>query len=154
MKKTIAICVAVVAVFAAFQMGRSIAAGGLKSYEAVLNTGQQIPPTTADPVPTGAGLGVAHFSFNPGTRQICLNMTVTGWTGTISAAHIHPGRAGTNGGILITFTPETDGVWRNDCGDRVMTKSEVEQLNKGQMYINVHTQPTFGPGELRGQIFK
>jgi hypothetical protein len=154
MKKTIAVVVAVVisgALMIGFFVGRSTAAGGIKSYFAVLNTGQQGGPESN----VGDGLGVAQFSFDPGSRQICTNMTVTGLDGgTIDQAHIHgPARAGTNAIILVTLNHPDSGVWQNDCGDRSLTKTEVEHLNQGRLYVNVHTS-TFTGGEVRGQIFK
>jgi hypothetical protein len=123
----------------------------------VLNTGQQIPPGT-DPAPEGAGIGTAQFTLHS-DGTICTNMTVNGWTGTLNNAHIHSGKVGENGPPVIQLDVDgntaTLGVWRKDCGDGVdkLTNAEIELLNKERLYVNVHTT-TFGPGELRGQIFK
>lgn len=134
-------------------MGRSTAAGGVKSYYAVLNTGQE---TASSPEPSGAGIGVAQLTLNT-DKTLCVNMTVTGLSSSVTAAHVHSGGAGSSGPPIVTLTNGNmgPGVWKGDCGSVLdpLTKAEVELLNKEQLYLNIHTTSHPG-GEVRGQIHK
>jgi hypothetical protein len=146
-----------------FSIGRSTAAGGPKSYFAVLNVGQQ---ETQALQPSTSATGVAHFVLHP-DRTFCTNMTVTvgALSSTMTNAHIHGiAGPGSSGPPIIQLDIDgnlADGVWRNDCGTKPgdpetigkLTEAQIEALNRGKLYVNVHTT-NHTPGEIRGQIYK
>lgn len=83
-------------------------------------------------------------------------------------AHIHNGRAGINGGVMVNLyvapRPATDsnftGVLVNDT--ITVVDSALAHIRDGTAYVNVHTKgPTgadgsggHGGGEVRGQLFR
>ncbi len=74
---------------------------------------------------------------------------------TLTAAHIHSGTMGTNGGVLFDIAPFTSPTYITETyswsGDVMLNVTQTQQLLSGGMYFNVHT--TDNPsGELRGQV--
>jgi hypothetical protein len=72
----------------------------------------------------------------------------------ITAAHIHLGPVGVNGGIVFTLFDGT-GTFDPDnpiSGSVTLTDANVLDLVGGDYYVNVHTQHAPG-GEIRGQIW-
>jgi hypothetical protein len=75
-------------------------------------------------------------------------VTTTGMDGT--AAHIHGGAAGKNGGVLVPMQKMGDGKWGFAPGAK-MTEDQLKQYKAGDTYVNVHTAANPG-GEIRGQL--
>jgi hypothetical protein len=75
-------------------------------------------------------------------------VTVDGFTPT--AAHIHRGKAGANGPVVITLTktgPNTFAV-----PDRTfVSDSDLLAYNDNELYVNVHSEKNPN-GEVRGQL--
>lgn len=67
-----------------------------------------------------------------------------------SMAHIHHGKIGTNGPVIITLTSISDDVWRVPDGSR-LNEAEYRAYLGGELYVNVHSEKYQG-GELRGQL--
>jgi hypothetical protein len=114
-------------------------------FVAYLNGAQENPPVTT----TGQGLGAFVWSAE-GLRYWA---TVTGLSGTISAAHFHNAAAGTNGGVVRALTFEnntTSGVW-TATDTQPLTATLINSLWQGNLYVNVHTAQNPG-GEIRGQV--
>ncbi|MCO7201829.1 CHRD domain-containing protein [Pseudoalteromonas sp. OANN1] len=77
---------------------------------------------------------------------------VTNGVEDATAAHIHTGRIGMNGDVLVGLEQSTDdmNVWMTP--DNTMVNAEIfAVLASGGHYVNVHT-PANASGELRGQI--
>ncbi len=115
-------------------------------FAASLNGAQENPPTAA------GELGSAVLTLTPvGLRY---DITVSGLTGAITAAHFHRAPAGSNGGvvkdILADFAGGTtaSGVWLFSEG---LNPSLVNELLNQGLYLNVHTAANPG-GEIRGQV--
>ncbi|MEO5572437.1 MAG: CHRD domain-containing protein [Bacteroidia bacterium] len=111
-----------------------------------MNGAQEVPAVITNAV------GVTAFSLNATRDTMCVNMTVTGLSGTITGAHIHAGTTGVNGPVLFDLTgfivgnSATATITGND-----LTPALLSNYLKGMMYINVHN--TANPnGEIRGQI--
>lgn len=65
----------------------------------------------------------------------------------VTGAHIHRGPAGVNGPIVFPFdSPESPFK-----GSFAFTPADVEDLDAGDLYVNVHSD-AFPGGEIRGQI--
>lgn len=71
---------------------------------------------------------------------------------TATAAHIHSGFAGTDGGVLIGLEQDAAdaSIWRFPA-DASFTAEQIAQLQAGGTYFNVHT-PANPAGEVRGQL--
>ena len=105
-----------------------------------LTGGEEVPPLT---VP-GSGSG----SF-----RVADDGTITGSVTTKDVqgimAHIHRGAKGQNGPIIGPLDKNGD-TYTVPAG-RKLTKEQMEDLKKGNLYVNVHTAKNKG-GEVRGQL--
>jgi hypothetical protein len=95
--------------------------------------------------------GDGYAVVNTGTRAIDLVVHTSG-VDDATAAHIHVGNVGENGGVLVGLEQDAmePGVWMTPSGT-VLEQEDFEVLLNGGHYVNVHT-PAFGDGEIRGQI--
>jgi hypothetical protein len=138
------------------------------TFRATMSAANEVPPVTN--AEAGAS-GVMNITFNV-TRDaagaitggtVDFNGTLTGFpAGTaINAAHIHPGVAGSNGGVLVN-TGLTPGEITLPNGSGNLVKSgvalTVEQANQiianpAAFYFNVHTSVNPG-GAVRGQLVR
>lgn len=142
----------------------AIFAASILSLLAACGTGSGISPpapvvrsatlTGAQEVPAvvTAASGTGGVVVDPTTKVITGAVKTTGMTGT--AAHIHTGLIGVNGGIIITLTETVagSGVW-NVPVPTVLTQSQYDALLADGLYFNVHSAAN-PAGEIRGQIVK
>jgi hypothetical protein len=66
-----------------------------------------------------------------------------------TAAHVHAGTIGMNGGVAYPLVNQGDGTFTLAATD--LTEASLAALESGQWYLNVHT-PSNPGGEVRGQI--
>ena len=52
---------------------------------------------------TGHGSGTSRVTLNPGQREVCWEVTVSGLTAPVFASHIHKGGPDVNGPIVVPF---------------------------------------------------
>lgn len=86
-----------------------------------------------------------------GTR-VCFGIQVNGLDQPV-AAHIHQGRAGVNGPIVVALSAPRAGNIGTSAGC-VVASSSVRNAMKGSpsgFYVNVHTR-AFPSGAVRGQL--
>jgi len=118
-----------------------------KNFIAVLNSGQETPPNTS------GAFGVAFFTFDTKTGQLCYRVSYSRLEGGAEvAAHIHgPAVPGQMANVLIPIAES--GSPKNNCitPDAATLKTVKKALPKGQLYFNVHSAQDPG-GEIRGQI--
>jgi len=98
------------------------------------------------------------------TNVLRIDISFSGLSGTFSADHIHgPAGRGTNASVfydlggLTTVSNGTNGTISGTVtlveGTRGFSiAQQLDQLRQGFWYVNVHSLPTFGGGEIRGQI--
>ena len=102
--------------------------------------------TEVPPVSTTAS-GNAAITVNQ-------NMTVNGTVMTsgiaATAAHIHLGKTGTNGPVIVTLARSSDNVWTVPDGTK-LNEDEYRAYLAGELYLNVHSEQ-YKAGELRGQL--
>lgn len=111
-------------------------------FTAVIDGGQEVPP-----VPT-AQTGSGTFTFDPFTKLLSYNITISGLTGSYVAAHIHTGNVGANGGITFNLS----GGPTNFAGTAgPLSAAQENTLKSSGFYVNFHSS-TFGSGEVRGQV--
>ena len=81
-------------------------------------------------------------------------MTVSGGITTAgiaaTAAHIHLGKAGTNGMVVIGLVKNGDNAWSVPPGAK-LTDEQYKAYLAGELYVNVHSAANKG-GEIRGQL--
>lgn len=117
-------------------------------FTAVLTGSQENPPRISN----GTGFGTLVLNGN----QATITVSFSGLTTGIQAGHIHqPTTFGANGPVIIPF----DGLFTagatfgllNAPLTVTLTQSQIDALNAGLLYFNIHT-PTFPGGEIRGNI--
>lgn len=88
-----------------------------------------------------------------GKQKFCFGITVTG-INTPTAAHIHRGRRGKNGPIIITLTAPSGGDpgASSGCLDADLNLLADIRKRPSRYYANVHTA-NFPGGAIRGQLF-
>lgn len=119
-----------------------------RRFQATLTGAQQVPAAAS------AGSGTGTVLLNTAETQITVDLTFSGLTGSVTAAHIHgAGAAGTNAGILFDFSSVTPAATSGTIPQQTFSISatQVTQLKAGEFYFNIHTG-SFGGGEIRGQI--
>ncbi|NNC91493.1 MAG: CHRD domain-containing protein [Acidimicrobiia bacterium] len=109
-------------------------------------TGAAEVPNPGDP----DGSGTMELTLNQGQGEICFDLEVAD-VAPLTAAHIHVGEAGSNGGVVVNFNIAVNGL--EGCVD--VGKALVKEIrqNPGGYYINVHNGD-FPAGALRGQLEK
>lgn len=114
------------------------ASGGEMKVE--LSGAQEVPPvqTTA----TARGAIVVGDD-----RSVSGSVTVVGFAPT--AAHIHQGAAGTNGGVVIPLVKNGD-VFSVPAGAK-LSEAQFAAFRAGNLYVNVHSS-THPEGEIRAQL--
>jgi hypothetical protein len=141
---------------------------GLAKLAADLSSAQEVPAVTTPSTATGA----AMVTLNGSQTAITYSVELTGpFTGPPTAAHIHLGRRGESGGVLlflcanmppmgltVQMCPAADGstitgsLIEADIQDAMITMDDVvDALLSNGLYINVHTVAN-PSGEIRGQI--
>jgi hypothetical protein len=97
--------------------------------------------------------GTFKVEFRSGNRA-CYTMSVSGLGAKPVAAHIHKGKAGVNGGIVIdlkpTFTGTSPRVSKKCVTGSASVISAIKK-NPSGYYANVHTTKNPG-GAARGQL--
>ena len=145
MGKLVTLAVAAVAVTFA---GLALAAtsGDTYTYKAALTRGAEVPKPAA---PAGAkGAFTAKVVESGKTASLTWKLTYSGLSGKAVGAHIHKGKPGIAGAVLVALCgPCKSGK----TGKNVIAKSVAELLETGRAYVNVHT-PKNAAGEIRGQV--
>jgi hypothetical protein len=100
------------------------------------------------PRSSSAANGRAFVVYDPQARGVSGSFAVNDMTAT--AAHIHAGAAGTNGGVVVGLAETAAGVWSVPA-NTTLTAVQAQALLDGGMYVNAHSA-AFTGGEIRGQI--
>lgn len=97
---------------------------------------------------------VATKASGEGMITIKPDMSVSGkvMTSGITAtmAHIHIGKAGVNGPVVITLAKSGDNGWMVPEGS-MLSAEQYQAYKAGELYVNVHSAD-HKPGEIRGQL--
>jgi len=106
-----------------------------------LSGDMEVPPVTTK------AAGDAAITVKP-DMSVSGKVTTSGLAGTM--AHIHIGKAGTNGPVVVTLTKSGDNGWMVPDGSK-LSEAEYKAYKAGELYINVHSAD-HKPGEIRGQM--
>jgi CHRD domain len=107
---------------------------------------------TEVPRPKGATFARGAFSGkyveHGKTATLTWKLTFSRLTGKPTAAHIHIGKRGVAGPVVVPLC----GPCRNgQVGKATITAKTIAAIERGGAYVNVHTAKNPG-GEIRGQI--
>ena len=130
-------CIAVLA-FASPSMAANV------NLKADLKSASEVPPVDSK------GTGLVTATFDTASKKLSWKGSVTGLSGSATAAHFHSGEAGKNGGVVVPIAGADRGSFE---GSATLTDAQAEELMAGKWYVNVHTAANKG-GELRGQVTK
>src|SRR5687767_4142161 len=124
---------------AVFALTLAVAAAGASNadvftYRTVLTARAEVPKPTA---PVGAGGVFTSKVTKDGTSySIAWKLTFKKLSGPAVAAHVHRGRAGVAGGVILALC----GPCRSgQSGRATVTKAVAEAMRRGTAYVNVHT---------------
>lgn len=109
-----------------------------------------------DGTQAGSGsMGIGHAAINFGMKgdTATVRVVARGMTGKLTAAHLHFGKPGANGGVALGLEPTIQpdsismvgGVSVNNWPDLMVA------LMSDSIYLNLHTTTAAG-GEIRGQL--
>lgn len=98
------------------------------------------------------GTGTATISVNMSTDKLCYTLKVSGFTLPAIAAHIHAGRAGKNGPVVVPF-PTAPSRTGRASGCTTVRASLLKAItgHPSSYYVNVHTAQ-YPDGAVRGQL--
>jgi hypothetical protein len=125
-------------VAAAFAAGSTLALAEAMKVE--LTPAQEVPPVQ------GSSSGSGTITIND-DGSVNGSVTAKGFTPT--AAHIHEGKAGTNGKVIVPFTKEGD-TFSAPAGAK-LTADQMKAFKAGDLYVNIHSAAHPG-GEVRAQL--
>jgi hypothetical protein len=145
MKKLGAAVIALVAL-AATATALAAVAKETYSYKATMTLGQEVPKAKAPA--TAGGSFKATVTENGGKRSIRWTLTFHNLSGKATAAHIHKGKPGVAGGVILALC----GPCKSGATGNVSTSTAVgDALEHGNAYVNVHTDKN-AAGEIRGAV--
>ena len=109
--------------------------------KAKLSGTEEVPPVTT------TASGTAHFDVKD-DMSVSGSVKTEGVKGT--AAHIHEGAPGKNGGVAVPLTAKGDNEWVVPK-DAKFTAAQMAELKAGNLYVNVHSA-AHKDGEIRAQL--
>ena len=90
----------------------------------------------------------ATVTENGSARLLKWKLTYSGLTGKSIGAHVHKGKSGVAGAVLVPLCgPCTSGK----TGQVKISKDVADLFERGLVYVNVHTNKNQA-GEIRGQL--
>lgn len=138
------------------------------TYSATLLPSSEVPPVNGS---EAAGSATATFAFNltkdgggavtAATLDVTVNATGFPAGTALTASHIHPGAAGTNGGVLVslgltagevTFATGSGSFSKRGIAVPVDQANSI-MANPGGFYLNTHTAANPN-GVARGQLVR
>jgi hypothetical protein len=116
-------------------------------------TGAAEAPGPGDP----DGSGTASITLNQGLGRVCFDLAWQNVDGTVFAGHIHVAPAGSPGPIVVPLFSGSFGGTDTVSGCVENVDPELIKAirhDPAAYYVNIHSQPNFPGGALRGQLGK
>ena len=126
------------------------AAGTRGTYKvaAPLNAKQEVPKQAVKNA-SAKGSFTGTYVEHGKSASLTWKLTYSHLTGPASAAHIHLGKRGVAGNVLV---PLCAGNCRSGMkGTSTFSSDVLDKIEHGQTYVNVHTAKNPN-GEIRGQV--
>jgi hypothetical protein len=131
--------------------GLTLAAPQATSYKltSTLKASTEVPkPSGVRVGATGTFTGTALQANANGRATLKWKLTFAKLTGAAAAAHIHIGKPGKAGNVMVALC----GPCRNgQRGTANITNAQLKTIRAGSTYVNLHTK-TNAAGEIRGQV--
>jgi hypothetical protein len=131
--------------------GLTLAAPQATSYKltSTLKASSEVPkPSGVIVGATGTFTGTALQAKSNGRATLKWKLTFAKLTGAAAAAHIHIGKPGKAGNVMVALC----GPCRNGLrGTANITNAQLKTIRAGRTYVNIHTK-TNAAGEIRGQV--
>ena len=119
-------------------------------HRAVLTGGAEVPKPTGLKAGAAGTFTVSSVAKQGGKYVATFKLSYRNLTGKAVAAHIHKGKPGKAGPVLVALCgPCTSGK----SGKVTITKAAETAIETGGTYVNVHTAKN-AAGEIRGQVKK
>ena len=96
------------------------------------------------------GYAKAEITISDEFDQVCWDINDVRNIGTVTAAHIHVGAAGTNGPPVFTLRKANEGGWKGCADGSEWTQDRLED-NPERFYVNLHNAE-YPNGAIRGQL--
>jgi hypothetical protein len=106
------------------------------------------------PKPTGVRVGAVGlftgraFELENNRARLTWRLTFSKLTGRAIAAHIHVGRKGKAGGVMVALCGPCRSGKRGTVN---ISRAKLRKIRAGVTYVNVHTAKN-AAGEIRGQV--
>jgi hypothetical protein len=113
------------------------------NFKAELKASAEVPPN--DSKATGA----VTATYDTVTKKLTWKGSYKDLSGPATAAHLHSGEAGKNGGVAVPMAPATSPL----DGSATLTDAQEADLLAGKLYVNIHTAANKA-GEIRGQLVR
>ena len=145
--KKLVLALAVAALGAMLVVGIGLGAvskNGTYALSAKLSAKQEVPaPKGAPAAATGA------FTGKLIGNKLTWKLTFKGLSGGTVGAHIHMGKPGKAGNVLVVLCPAA--CKSGKSGTTTLKKDVRDAIERNGTYVNVHTKKNPG-GEIRGQV--
>lgn len=115
------------------------------TFNDALTGSQEVPPNGSPATGTASG------TYNEGTNVLTIMVMASGFTGNLTAGHIHRGAFGVAGPVIIPLLNTAGGTVWHSHQQFVLTAAQEADLMAGLHYVNLHTS-AFPGGEIRGQL--
>lgn len=97
------------------------------------------------------GTGSATVNLYPATHKVCYSITVKGLMGKSLAAHIHKGKAGVSGPVVVMLKAPGMNGRSTGCTMAPAMVFKDMMMSPKSYYVNVHTKE-YSNGAVRGQL--
>jgi len=143
-KLVLALAVAALAAMLAVSIGLGATKKGTFKLSAKLSAKQEVPAPKG--VPAAA---TGTFTGKLVGNKLTWTLTYSRLSGPAVAAHIHMGKPGKSGNVIVPLCPP--GCKSGKSGTTTVKKDVRDAIEHGLTYVNVHTAKNPG-GEIRGQV--
>jgi hypothetical protein len=117
---------------------------GTYKLSAKLTAKQEVPAPKGAPAAAGG-----TFTGKLVGNKLTWKLTFKGLSGKVVGAHIHMGKPGKAGNVLVVICPPK--CSSGASGTTMLKKGVRDAIERNGTYVNVHTKKNPG-GEIRGQI--
>ena len=115
---------------------------------AALKARFEVPKATGVRVGAVGAFTAKAVELDNDRARLTWRLTFSKLTGRADAAHIHIGRAGKAGGVMVALCGPCKNGQR---GTANITHAKLRTIRAGGTYVNVHTAKN-AAGEIRGQV--
>ena len=113
--------------------------------------------TNEVPANNSPAVGAAYVTLDA-NNVVTYEVDWVGMTNPPSLSHIHENVAGVNGSVVVNFvTAASQFASSTRAKGSIQTTPEIAsriRANPAGFYVNVHSNPGFPGGEIRGQLLK